>query len=77
VHHDETKKRFYYDIPGFNDEVQVEDAEILSFFYQAHSVFILEDGTFKSIKRVLQILNKINPPCLYIVRNKCDLFKDN
>lgn len=37
-------------------------------------VFIVTGTTFKFCKQAIQVMNKIDPPALYLVRTQCDRF---
>ena len=77
IHVDEERNRVYWDSPGFNDEIEIYNADLLKAFYQIDCVFIMTDRSFKMCKKSIQVMNKINPPKLILVRTKCDLLRDD
>ena len=77
VHVDASSKLAYFDSPGLNQTINITHAECLKAFYTIDIMFIASSVTFKNVIRSIQVMNKINPPKLYLVRNQCDKFSDN
>ena len=71
---DEDSKLIYYDSPGLNQSINITHAHILQAFYCVDIMFIVTSVTFKNSIKSIQVMNKINPPKLYLVRNQCDRF---
>ena len=70
-------KLVYFDSPGLNQTITVTQAEYLKAFYAIDCMFIVTSVTFKNSKNSIQVMNKINPPKLYLVRNQCDKFEND
>ena len=75
VHVDASSKLAYFDSPGLNQTINITHAECLKAFYTIDIMFIASSVTFKNVIRSIQVMNKINPPKLYLVRNQCDKFR--
>lgn len=75
VHVDEVKKIAYFDSPGLNQTINITHAENLKAFYSVDYMFIATSVTFKNSIRSIQVMDKINPPKLFLVRNMCDKFE--
>ena len=67
----------YFDSPGLNQAINVTHADCLKAFYTIDIMFITTSVTFKNVIRSIQVMNKINPPKLFLVRNQCDKFETN
>ena len=74
VHADPIRKLVYFDSPGLNQTFSITHAEYLKAFYTIDFMFIATSVTFKNSFRTIQVMDKINPPKLYLVRNQCDKF---
>ena len=68
-------KLAYFDSPGLNQTINITHAECLKAFYTIDIMFIATSVTFKNVIRSIQVMNKINPPKLFLVRNQCDRFE--
>lgn len=77
VHKDETEKIVYFDSPGLNQTINVTHAEYLKAFYSIDIMFVATSTTFKNSIRAIQVMDKINPPKLLLVRNQCDKFESD
>lgn len=64
----------YFDSPGLNQTITIIQAHILQAFYSIDYMFIVTSTTFKNSIRTIQVMDKINPPKLVLVRNQCDKF---
>ena len=72
---DEHRGLIYWDSPGLNEHVGITNADTLKAFYEVDIMFIATAVTFKNCKRCIEVMNHINPPQLYLVRNQCDKFE--
>lgn len=77
MHVNASSKLAYFDSPGLNQTINITHAECLKAFYTIDIMFIASSVTFKNVIRSIQVMNKINPPKLYLVRNQCDKFNEN
>ena len=64
----------YFDSPGVNETTNVASPEVLKVLYSLKCVFIATSVTFKKLKRLIRIMDRINPPMLYLLRTQCDKF---
>ena len=76
VHHDTSRKLVYFDSPGLNQTLSITHATYLKAFYTVDIMIIATSVTFKNSIRTIQVMNQINPPQLYLVRNQCDKFEN-
>lgn len=67
------KNLAYFDSPWLEDD-DITSATYLRALYTFDRVFIAVSLSLKSYKRTIMVINKINPPELYFLRTKCDLF---
>lgn len=74
VYVDSVGKIAYFDSPGLNQAINITHAEILKAFYCIDYMFIATSVTFKNVVKSIQVMDKINPPKLFLVRNQCDRF---
>lgn len=74
VHEDASRRLVYFDSPGLNQTFNITHAEYLKAFYTIDIMFIATSVTFKNSIRTIQVMDRINPPKLYLVRNQCDKF---
>ena len=75
VHVNDSSKLVYFDSPGLNQTINITHAKCLKAFYTIDIMFIATSVTFKNVIRSIQVMDKINPPKLYLVRNQCDKFE--
>ena len=64
----------YFDSPGLNQTFNITHAEYLKAFYDVDCMFIATSVTFKNSIKTIQVMDKINPPVFYLIRNQCDMF---
>lgn len=76
VHQDASRRLVYFDSPGLNQTFNITHTEYLKAFYTIDIMFIATSVTFKNSIRTIQVMDKINPPKLYLVRNQCDKFSN-
>ncbi len=76
VFQDFERKIFYWDSPGLNQTITITQAQYLKAFYSIDIMFIVTAITFKNSIRTIQVMDTINPPNLYLVRNQCDKFEN-
>ena len=69
-----SRKLVYFDAPGLNQNFNITHAEYLKAFYSIDIMFIATAVTFSNSKRTIKVMDKINPPQLYLLRNHCDKF---
>jgi GTPase Era involved in 16S rRNA processing len=75
VYTDPALKMVYFDSPGLNQTINITHAECLKAFYSIDFMFIATSTTFKNSIKSIQVMDKINPPKLFLVRSQCDKFK--
>jgi hypothetical protein len=66
----------YFDSPGLNQTINITHAECLKAFYAIDIMFIATAVTFKNSIKTIQVMDRINPPQLYLIRNQCDRFSN-
>ena len=76
VYTDAQRGLVYWDSPGLNEHVGITNADTLKAFYKIDIVFIVTAVTFKNSKRAIEVMNHINPPKFYLIRNQCDRFEN-
>ena len=65
----------YFESPPFFNDFNIFKAEIIEKIYEMNSIIVTSDRGFFSIKRLIQVLDKIDPPKLVFVRTKCDFIR--
>lgn len=64
----------YFDSSGLNQTFNITQAEYLKALYDVDCMFIATSVTFKNSIKTIQVMDKINPPVFYLIRNQCDMF---
>jgi len=75
VHNDTNLKIAYFDSPGLNQTINITNASCLKAFYSIDCMIITIGTTFKNSIRSIQVMSKIKPPKLILLRNQCDKFE--
>lgn len=57
--------------------MSITNAEYLKAFYAVDLMFIATSVTFKNSVNTIQVMDKISPPGLFLVRSQCDKFEND